>query len=155
MSLIDTKFELCHDVERVLEIGRNFQKQDAWRGAHHDTVKLLCDTIEHLRDQSNAQIGNAAAMREALEAALKFIGNLEIEPYSPLDEDASELRQRIMDAISAPPRNCDVMSVESAKKLWFVKEIMPRLDGDLPLGKEIPFEEWFVSQQEQGGCDGR
>jgi hypothetical protein len=22
--------------------------------------------------------------------------------------------------------------------------------GDLPLGKEVPFEEWFVSQQEKG-----
>jgi hypothetical protein len=41
------------------------------------------------------------------------------------------------------------MSLESAKKLWFAKEILPRLDGDLPLGKEIPFEEWFVSQLEQ------
>ena len=53
-------------------------------------------------------VGNAAAMREALEAALRFIGNLEIEPYSPLDEAASELRQRIMDALSAPARQCDV-----------------------------------------------
>ena len=49
-----------------------------------------------------------AAIRKALDAALRFIGNLEIEPYSPLDEDASEVRQRIMDALSSPPRNCDV-----------------------------------------------
>ncbi len=49
-QVADTKFELCHDVERVLKIGRDFQKQDTWRGAHHDTAKLLCDTIEYLRD---------------------------------------------------------------------------------------------------------
>lgn len=52
-------------------------------------------------------------------------------------------------ALSAPPRNCDVMSLESAGKLWFAKETIPRLDGDLPIGEEVPFEEWFVSKIEQ------
>ena len=37
--------------ERVLEIGRNFQNEDKWHGAHWDTVKLLCDKIEELRDE--------------------------------------------------------------------------------------------------------
>lgn len=53
-------------------------------------------------------VGNAAATREVLDAALSFIGDLEIEPYSPLDEAASELRKRIMDALAAPARQCDV-----------------------------------------------
>lgn len=56
--------------------------------------------------------GNQMKMREAMDAALRFIGNLEIEPYSPLDEAASELRQTIMDALSAPPSNCDVGTVK-------------------------------------------
>ena len=56
--------------------------------------------------------GNQQKMREALDAAMRFIGNLEIEPYSPLDEDASELRQKIMDALSAPARQCDVGTAE-------------------------------------------
>lgn len=51
MSEIDTKFELCRDVEYVLKIGRDYQNKDGFRGAHYDTVKLLCDTIEYLRDQ--------------------------------------------------------------------------------------------------------
>lgn len=54
------------------------------------------------------EANDMAACREALEAALRFIGNLEIEPYSPLDEDASELRQTIMDVLAKPRRNCDV-----------------------------------------------
>lgn len=35
-------------VEQVLEIGRRFQQEDRWHGAHFDTAKLLCDTIEKL-----------------------------------------------------------------------------------------------------------
>ncbi len=51
MSVVDTKFELCRDVEYVLKIGRDFQNKDGFRGAHYDTVKLLCDTIEHQQKQ--------------------------------------------------------------------------------------------------------
>ena len=74
--------------------------------------------------------------------------------YTCLRDSLLEIDRIVESALSAPPRNCDVMSVESARKVWFEKEIMPRLDGDLPLGKEIPFEDWFVSQQEQGEGDG-
>ena len=48
---VDTKFELCRDVEYVLKIGRDYQNKDGFRGAHYDTVKLLCVTIEYLRDK--------------------------------------------------------------------------------------------------------
>lgn len=48
---VDTKFELCSNVEYVLKIGRDYQNKDGFRGAHYDTVKLLCDTIEYLRDK--------------------------------------------------------------------------------------------------------
>ena len=37
------------DIDHILKIGRDFQNTDTWHGAHYDTVKLLCDTIEHLR----------------------------------------------------------------------------------------------------------
>lgn len=39
------------DVGDILRIGRDWQKSDTWRGATHDTAKLLCDTIEMLRDK--------------------------------------------------------------------------------------------------------
>ena len=45
------RFDLCQSVETVLKIGREFQKKDGFRGAHFDTVKLLCDTIEDLNEQ--------------------------------------------------------------------------------------------------------
>ena len=83
-----------------------------------DYLSRLLDRIEAAYNSSDgrrmqcAAPGDAAALREALDAAFRFIGNLEIEPYSPLDEAASELRQRIMDALSAPARQCDVGTAE-------------------------------------------
>jgi hypothetical protein len=47
----EARFGLCRNVEHVLDIGRDFQDQDRLHGAHYDTVKPLCDTIEYLRDQ--------------------------------------------------------------------------------------------------------
>lgn len=39
------------DVDHVLKVGRDLQNSDTWRGAQFDTVKLLCDTIEALREK--------------------------------------------------------------------------------------------------------
>ena len=38
------------DIDHILAIGRDLQNSDKWHGAQYDTVKLLCDTIERLRD---------------------------------------------------------------------------------------------------------
>lgn len=43
------------DIDHILKIGRDWQKSDTWRGATHDTAKLLCDTIEMLRDKLNKE----------------------------------------------------------------------------------------------------
>lgn len=46
------EFDVEHmSIDDVLKIGRDFQKSDTWRGATHDTAKLLCDTIEMLRNK--------------------------------------------------------------------------------------------------------
>ena len=58
---------------------------------------------------------NRFKMREALEATIRFLDSLEyeeIEPYSPLDEDASVLRKKIRAALSEPARQCDVGTAE-------------------------------------------
>ena len=84
--------------------------------------------------------GNQQKMREALDAALMFIGNLEIEPYSPLDEDASELRQTIMDALSAPARQCDVGTADEQNARYehycFIHRTMDRCCQDCPIKDE-------------------
>jgi len=61
-----------------------------------------------------------------------------------------EAHEAVNAALAEPPRNCDVLTLDAARKVWFAQEIVPRLNGDLPLGKEVPFEEWFVSQQKKG-----
>ena len=101
MVMADTKFELCHDVDKVLEIGRAFQKQDLFRGAHHDTAKLLCDTIEYLRECLNKPVGNTEARREALE----FVAHMNDSPYTTYDVLVAVQKARA--ALAEPPRNCD------------------------------------------------
>ena len=104
--------------------------------------------------------GNQQKMREALDAAMRFIGNLEIEPYSPLDEDASELRQKIMDALSAPPRQCDIGTVDEQNARYehycFIHRTMERCCQDCPI-KDEPCCELAWAQTpyaEEGDGDG-
>lgn len=48
-SIIDSSSNA--DIDHILAIGRDLQNSDKWHGAQYDTVKLLCDTIERLRDK--------------------------------------------------------------------------------------------------------
>lgn len=95
------------------------------------------------------------ALQDALELCVKEMckycqESAEAMPHAIPSFNGCKTMRIAKEALDMPFRNCDVMSLESAKKLWLAKEIMPRLDGDLPLGKEILFDEWFVSQLEQG-----
>ena len=102
------------------------------------------------------QLGNGAKMRKALLFVKQYFDKIDpfnIETYTFAQIEVDYIKAAISAALSAPPRNCDVMSLAVAKKVWYIKEIMPRLNGDLPLGKEIPFEEWFVAPaaEKEGG----
>lgn len=92
----------------------------------------------------------SSKQREALSDACYAMFNFLKTQYGSCYEEMAKALDKAKTALAAPARNCDVMSLESAWELWFAKEILPRLDGDLPLGKEVPFEEWFVSQHEKG-----
>lgn len=46
------------DIDHILAIGRDLQNSDKWHGAQYDTVKLLCDTIERLRDKEKDEVMN-------------------------------------------------------------------------------------------------
>lgn len=51
-TTMSAAFDVEHmSIDDVLKIGREFQKSDAWRGATYYTAKLLCDTIEMLRNK--------------------------------------------------------------------------------------------------------
>ena len=153
MSVADTKFELCHDVERVLKIGRDFQKQDSWRGAHHDTAKLLCDTIEYLCDRLNMPAGNMAATRDALRVADETANELLSwcsNHYQELNCMGSRLKRALERAAKAPPRNCDRKFIDrvamySEFKDWCNKKghtIEPKLAYDA--------FDWLLATREGG-----
>lgn len=118
------EFELCHNPEEVLRIGRDFQRQDTFRGAQHDTVKLLCDTIEYLRDRLSKQVGNAAAMREALE----HIGIIAEAMYSDsgdcnsVNANTVSILNLVRAALAAPARNCDFYDNKTDAETGFVEE---------------------------------
>lgn len=88
---------------------------------------------------------NQFKVREALEKIDRVVW----DKHRHTKEEV-EAHRLATEALTVPPRNCDIMSLETARKVWFAKEIIPRLNGDLPLGKEVPFVEWFVSQQAKG-----
>lgn len=53
-AIIDSSSNV--DIDHILAIGRDLQNSDKWHGAQYDTVKLLCDTIERLRDNQKDEV---------------------------------------------------------------------------------------------------
>ena len=60
-------------LDRVLKIGRDFQNQDSWHGAHYDTARLLCDTIvrlsRKLKEKENVSRKDSEHEKSGLEHA--------------------------------------------------------------------------------------
>lgn len=109
MSAMETQEEKC---ARCLEDGLRDDEDCEFYGEPNG-----CNSPEYGQYPKN-HFGNMAKMRNALNSALSFIGNLEIEPYSHLDEVASELKVKILDALSSNPRNCDVYAREQVRMAY-------------------------------------
>lgn len=131
-SVVDTKFELCNYPEQVLKIGRDFQNKDGFRGAHYDTVKLLCDTIEYQQEQlkTKTEVGDCAKLREAAATVYDVLEKL--RPFSLHLGDVGRMREfshliclaknRLDAAIAAPPRNCDTPYNDSVEMYGAFKD---------------------------------
>lgn len=106
-----------------------------------------CETLKIAKaalDRNPVEASNMMAMRDALLKVKRlFDGRIMFQ------QTIREAHEAVNAALAEPPRYCDVLSLEAARKVWFAQEIFPRLDGYLPLGKEVPFEEWFVSKVKQ------
>ena len=91
---------------------------DCGRMRWDDVVEALCREVERLRHESLGSVRNAAAMREALLAIKELDFNRE--------EDCHTFYRLIDNALSAPPRNCDMPLVVDgpannyADKAWLV-----------------------------------
>lgn len=71
---------------------------------------------EHKREnrtgEESSVVGNAEAMRKALDSIYNKLETLDIEEDSYADEVIASVKSDIVDAIYAPPRNCDVGTAE-------------------------------------------
>lgn len=105
----DSRFDICRNIEQVLKIGRDYQNKDGYRGAHYDTVKLLCDAIEYQQEQleTKTKVGDCAKLREALKATLDLLWDIHNANRSPQSNQAYAVIRQIKAALAAPPRNCD------------------------------------------------
>ena len=81
------------DIDHILKVGRDFQNTDTWHGAHYDTVKLLCDTIEHLRKPGTRNCDVYRTVEEAKDACFKDRGYCS----SAIDERESTIRFMLQD----------------------------------------------------------
>lgn len=81
------------DIDHILKVGRDFQNTDTWRGAHFDTVKLLCDTIEYLRKPWTRNCDVYRTVEEAKKACHEDRGYCS----SAIDERESTIRFMLQD----------------------------------------------------------
>jgi hypothetical protein len=81
------------DIDHILKVGRDFQNTDTWRGAHYDTVKLLCDTIEHLRKPGTRNCDVYRTVKEAEAACHEDRGYCS----SAINERVSTIRFMLQD----------------------------------------------------------
>lgn len=147
----DSRFDICRNIEQVLKIGRDYQNKDGYRGAHYDTVKLLCDAIEYQQKQleTKTEVGDCAKLREALATIRKrLVATYESEAcfmrYSP----NKPLVDLIDAALAAPPRNCDRFGGDIDK----LREACARERGLNP-EEDFPdvFPDWLLALAQKGG----
>lgn len=113
----DLRFDICRDVEQVLKIGRDYQNKDGYRGAHYDTVKLLCDTIEYQQErlETKTEVGDRAKLREAYEFAEEFLRD-----YGTDWKLHNKLCDMLKSALAEPQRNCDRFANEAEARKAFI-----------------------------------
>lgn len=163
---VSNRFDCCRDVEHVLKVGREFQMQDSWRGAHYDTAKLLCDTIEYLYERLNSPIGNMAAMRatlvnltrptetdiRGLENIAKYAMDHSMYGGGVLQALCGAIREGKL-ALADPPRNCDRFGGDPKMlhTAWFDWSGSP--SGCNPDGTvKLTFGEWLLATEKKGGA---
>ena len=133
---LEHTYELLNGLADRLEAVSERERGEAFNRGVRAKEKLMNLTLR--------KPGNPAKMRAAVVETKKFL-EAALVNGKIAGAEITRMMAVVNAALSDPPRNCEVMSLADARKVWFAKEILPRLAGDLPLGREIPFEEWFVT----------
>lgn len=126
--MINAKHETLADI--VAEMRDESHAGDGsfleWVGSkmrsYADRIEAAAKREREATSEKSSQVGNAAAMREALEAVVK-VGY----PHN-FQKEAPHIRgycceittaiKKCFDALSAPPRNCDVGTAEEQERRW-------------------------------------
>lgn len=104
--------------------------------------------------EKSSEVGNVAAMREALESCLDFIMRLD-RAFNPLMQNLLEdAIAKANTALAAPPRNCDLYATRPEMSMAYEtyrKSAMKRygngLTGRIPTVKQKPmtYDEWMLA----------
>lgn len=119
-------------------------------------IRREADRLEAAHRRELAASGNAAKLREAIDKCVNLItefGNAEIVK-TPLDV-IIDIEAILKAALSAPPRNCDVMDWRTAWKTWREK-----FHPETPVGYSAvvkgteAFMDWFTAPatEQEGGA---
>lgn len=157
----DSRFDICRNIEQVLKIGRDYQNKDGYRGAHYDTVKLLCDAIEYQQEQleTKTEVGDCAKLREACAEAAESAAEI-MERVRHKDglafNTANYIAGVARTALAAPPRNCNVFSTKDTAREAFQKLRGHRVLADVSLWDDRDeieaFLDWLFAPYEEGGA---
>ena len=99
--------------------------------------------------EKSSQVGNAAAMRDALAQAQRVL-HCAIVADILKGEDAHEALNAVSTALSAPPRNCDIMDWRTAWAKWRT-ECHPQKPcgyAEVVSGTE-QFMDWYMSEAKE------
>ena len=98
--------------------------------------------------EKSSRVGNAAKMREALDKIYNKLETLDVEEDSYADEIIASVKSDIVDALSAPPRNCDrpeCATTKAAQEVWRKED-----------GGKTAYYEWLLATYTEGGTtDGK
>ena len=104
------------------------EKDDVDREAHWRGANAVIEAVKKLDCVPRDEIGDALKIREALEAAKKFVDEVgkaalsgEIDTMT-ICQCAANLSGRIESALAAPPRNCDYHLTPKEAERAFVAE---------------------------------
>ena len=128
-----------------------------WTG-RADELRLKCDEFY----AKAKPVGNAAAMREALEFCLRIIGENGIRGNVFLG-DIQEAHRAMTAALSAPARNCDIYKNKKDAEAAFISEECKHPCGNCTVNDEYGCAlvhecgvDWlFATAEREGEGDGR
>ena len=133
----------CEDYERMCRM----------KDERHETIEQSVTDCNHL--------GNAAKMREALSRILGIADHLQTRFAIPklASEEISELKQIAESALSTPPRNCDVGTVEEQAERFHAFCASNKKCGDVYSCERCQFNSvedcelaWAQMPYEEGGA---